>query len=208
MASIETNARLRIPVALVVIALAVASLSMIWRPEIEVWFRISGSLLCAILLTWAAMILGGKTKSGRLLLTRRRWKYFTFLGAVLAATITIAVISILAAQPDRYSPLASPLYPMFLGLFVAYLYEPEGPPLFKAPDLSDRDARAWKRNAIVSAISGISLGCIAVIAGAAGNMFAVPVLLPIAVMLLVIAAALWPMVRSRNRQRFNPQSSD
>jgi peptidoglycan/LPS O-acetylase OafA/YrhL len=204
MASRETNARLRIPLALAVIALAAASLFMIWRPEIELWFRISGSLLCAILLLWTVMILGGKTKSGRLLLTRRRWKYFIVLGVVVAATITIAVIAILAAQPDQYSPLLSPLLQMLLGLFVAHLYEPEGPPLFKAPDLSDRDARAWKRAAIVLAIIGISLGCIAVIAGATGNIYALPFLLPIVVMLLIIAAALWTILRTRKRHGTNP----
>jgi amino acid permease len=204
MASIETNARLRIPLALAVIALAAASLFLIWRPEIELWFRISGSLLCAILLLWAAMILGGKTKSGRLLLTRRRWKYFLVLGVVVAVTITIAVIAILAAQPGRYSPLLSPLVQMLLGLFAAYLYEPEGPPLFRAPDLSDRDASAWKRAATVLAIIAISLGCIAVIAGAAGNTFALPLLLPIAIMLLIIATALWTMLRARKRHQANP----
>ncbi|MFJ5696586.1 hypothetical protein [Arthrobacter sp. NPDC093139] len=204
MASIDTDARLRIPVALVVIALAIASLFLIWRPEIELWFRISGSLLCAILLLWAAMILGGKTKSGRLLLTRRRWKYFIVLSVVVAVAITIAVIAILAAQPDQDSPLVQPLVQMLLALFVAHLHEPEGPPLFKAPDLSDRDARAWKRTAIVLAIIGISLGCIAGIAGAAGNIFALPLLLPIAVMLLAIAAALWTILRARNRRRANP----
>lgn len=203
MASIGTNARLRIPVALIVIALTVASLFMIWRPEIELWFRVSGSLLCAILLTWAATILVGKTKSGGLLLTRRRWKYFIVLGGVVAVSITLAVISILAAQPDRNSPLGPPLILRLQGWVVAHLYEPEGPPLFKAPDLSDRDARAWKITAIASAIIGISLGCIAVIAGAAGNIFALPLLLPIAVMLLITGAALWMILRARNRHRTN-----
>jgi hypothetical protein len=202
MAAMDTDARLRIPVALVVIALAIASFFLIWRPEIELWFRISGSLMCAILLLWAAMILVGKTKSGRLLLTRRRWKYFIILGVVVAVAMTLAVI-IHAAQADHYSPLTSPLVSMLLALFVAHLYEPGGPPLFKAPDLSDRDARAWKRAAIVLAFLGISLGCIAGIAGAAGNIFALPLLLPIAVMLLVIAAALWTILRARNRQRAN-----
>lgn len=159
--------------------------------------------MCAILLTWAAMILVGKTKSGTLLLSRRRWKYFTILGAVVGATITLAVISILAAQPDRYSPVVSPLYPMLLGLVAAYLYEPGGPPLFKAQDPGDRDARAWKRTALVIAIIGISLGCIAVIAGASGNLHALALLLPIVVMLL-IPAVLWTMLKRRNRQRGNP----
>jgi hypothetical protein len=204
MASIDTDAKLRIPVALVVLALAIASLFSIWRPEIELWFRISGSLLCAILLLWAAMILVGKTKSGRLLLTRRRWKYFIILGVVVAVAMTLAVISIHAAQPDHYSPLTSPLVSMLLALFVAHLYEPGGPPLFKAPDLSDRDARAWKRTAIVLAIIGISLGSIAGIAGAAGNIFALPLLLPIGAVLLIIATVLWTILRTRNRQRANP----
>ena len=204
MAAIDTDAKLRIPVALVVIALAIASLFLIWRPEIELWFRISGSLLCAILLLWAAMILVGKTKSGKLLLTRRRWKYFIILSVVVAVAMTLAVISIVAAQPDHYSPLMSPLVQMLLALFVAHLYEPGGPPLVKAPHLSDRDVRAWKRAAIVLAFLGISLGCIAGIAGAAGNIFAMPLLLPIAVVLLVIAAALWMMLRARSRQRANP----
>jgi len=89
-------------------------------------------------------------------------------------------------------------------LVVAFLYEPGGPPLFRAPDLSDRDAAAWKRTAIVLAITGISLGGIAGIAGAAGNIFALPLLLPIAVMLLITAAIIWTMLRARNRHRANP----
>ena len=202
-----TDARIRIPIALAVVALAAASLFMIWRPEIEVWFRISGILLCAILLTWSAMILVGKTKSGRLLLTRRRWKYFIILGVLVAATITLAVIAILAARPGRYSPMVSPLIPMILGLFIAHLYEPEGPPLCKAPDLSDRDARVWKRTAIVLAIIGIGIGGLAGITGAAGNIFALPLLLPITVLLLVIATALWTTLRARNRKKANPYSN-
>jgi amino acid permease len=204
MASKESDTRLRITVALVAIALAVTTLIMIWRQEIELWFRISGSLMCAILLLWAAMILLGKTKSGRQILTRRRWKYFTVLGTVVAATITVAVISILAAQPDRDSPLVSPLVTMFLGLFVAYLYEPGGPPLFRAPDLSDRDAIAWKRTAIALAIIGISLGCITVIAAAAGNLYPLALLSPFVVVPLITAAIMGTMLRTRNRYRANP----
>jgi hypothetical protein len=195
---------LRIPIGLVVIALAIWALFLTWDPEIELWFRISGSLMCAILLLWAALILVGRTKSGKLILTGRRWKYFSFFGAGVAAAITLAVFFIVAAQPDQYSPLVSPLYPMFLGLAAAYLYEPEGPPLFKAPDLSDRAARAWKRNALVSAIIGISLGCIAAIAAASGNLYPLAILSPIAVVLLATAAILGTMLRTRNRRRANP----
>jgi hypothetical protein len=203
MASKESDAKLRIPIALVVIALAIAALFSTWRPEIEFWFRISGTLMCAILLLWAAMILIGKTKSGSLLLTRRRWKYLTIFGTVVAVILTLVLISILAAWPNRYSPLVPPLFPMLLGLAAAYLYEPEGPRLFKAPDLSDREARAWKRTAIALAMFGFSLGAIVVFATAAGNLYPLALLHPIVVMLLITAAVLGKMLRTRNGQKAN-----
>lgn len=199
----ETNAKRRAPGALVVIVLAAASLFMTWRPEIDLWFRISGSLLCAILFAWATMIIIGRTRSGRLPLTRRGWKYFTILGTVVALTITVVVISILAAEPDRYSSLVPPLYPMLLGLFTAYLYEPGGPPLFKVEVLGDREAGARKNTAIALAIIGISITCIAGIIGAAGNTYVLPLLLPIAIMLLVSASALWMKLRRARRMRNN-----
>lgn len=204
MASKESDTRLRIPLALVVIVLAVGGLFLTWRPEVDLWFRIGGSLMCAILLLWATMILIGKTKSGGLPLTRRRWKQFTVLGVVVAAAITLGVIiSILAALPGSRSPLVPPLYPMLLGLTAAYLYEPESPPLIRPP-ATDRDARAWKRNAIVLAIAGISLGCIAVIAAAAGNTFVRILFEGPAVVLLITAAVMGMMLRTRNRRRANP----
>lgn len=189
--------------ALIVIVFAAAGLFLTWRREIELWFRIGGSLMCAILLLWAAMILVGKTKSGRILLTRQRWKQFTVLGTVVAAAITLGVIVILAAQPGSRSPLLPPLYPMLLGLTAAYLYQPESPPLIKGP-ATDRDARAWKRNAIVLAIAGIGLGCIAVIAAAAGNTFVRILFEAPAVVLLITAAVMGTMLRTRNRRRANP----
>lgn len=204
MASKESDTRLRNPLALVVIVLAVGGLFLTWRPEVELWFRIGGSLMCAILLLWATMILIGKTKSGGLLLTRRRWKQFTVLGVVVAAAITLGVIiSILAVPPGSRSPLVPPLYPMLLGLTAAYLYEPESTPLIRPP-ATDRDARAWKRNAIVLAIAGIGLGCIAVIAAAAGNTFVRILFEGPAVVLLIAAAVVGTMLRTRNRRRANP----
>jgi hypothetical protein len=150
------------------------------------------------------MIPVGKTKSGRLLLTRRRWKQFTFLGTVVAAAITLGVIiAVLAARPGIHSPLLPPLYPILLGLAAAYLYEPESPPLIKGP-ATDRDARVWKRNAIVLAITGIGLGCIAVIAAAAGNTFIRILVEGPAVVLLITAAVIGMMLRARNRRRANP----
>ncbi|WP_171906575.1 hypothetical protein [Arthrobacter sp. SW1] len=51
MAPKETDARIRIPLAFVTSALAVAALFTIWSPENELWFKIGGTLMCAILLT-------------------------------------------------------------------------------------------------------------------------------------------------------------
>ena len=199
MAPKETDARRRIPLALVVSALTVAALFMVWSPENELWFRISGSLMCAILLTWAAFMVG-KTKSGRLLLTRQGWKYFSILAAVVAAAIVLADIVVVAARPDSYDPVLSSLFPMFLAWVAAYLYEPGGPPLLKAPELSDRAIRAWKRNALVLAITGIGLGCTAIIFGVTGDLFALAILSPIAIVNLAVAAVLWVMLRTRDRQ--------
>lgn len=204
MASKESDARFRIAVALIATALAVAALFLTWRPEIELWFRISASLMCAILLLWSALILVGTTKSGRQILTRRHWKYFTILGVVVAAAITVAEISTLAVRPVRYSPLTPPLYAMLLGLFVAYPYEPGGPPIFKAGELSDRDARAWKRTAVALAVTGIIFGCIAGIAAAVGNIFTLALVLPFVIVPLLTAAIMGTVLRARNRRRTNP----
>lgn len=196
MASIETDARLRIADALVVIALAVTSLFMIWRPETEAWFGIIQSLMPAMLILIGAVVFAGKTRAGRLVLTRRRWKYLMFVGAVLGIIIVIIVgTAIFPVRPGDNLALA--LFPAMIGFFLAHaqLYEPENTAQVKASDLSDRDARAWKRIALVPAIIGIVLGCIAGIAGAAGNIGALALLMPIAVLSLVFAAGIWMMLR-------------
>ncbi|OFI36755.1 hypothetical protein BIU82_11785 [Arthrobacter sp. SW1] len=117
----------------------------------------------------------------------------------MAAGITLVDIVIVAARPDSYDPVLSSLFPLFLAWVAAYLYEPGGPPVFKAPELNDRAAKAWKRNALASAIIGTSLGAIAIIFGVSGNLLALAVLSPIVVSLLVTAAILWAMLRTGNR---------
>lgn len=62
MASVETDARLRIADALVVLALAVTTLIMIWRTQTETWFGIAQSPFAALLVLWGATILVGKTE--------------------------------------------------------------------------------------------------------------------------------------------------
>ncbi|WP_442545247.1 hypothetical protein ACSBOX_06095 [Arthrobacter sp. KN11-1C] len=47
---------------------------------------------------------------------------------------------------------------------------------------------------------GVVVGTIAGIGAAVGNIFALPLLMPIAVLSLVFAAGIWLMLRTRNRQ--------
>jgi hypothetical protein len=199
MATKETHARLRIADALVVIALAAASLFMIWRMGTEAWFGIIRSLMPLMLLLFGATILYGKNRAGRLVLTRRKWKYFTLLGVVAGLIIVIAVTTVISTDRPGDNP-ALALFPAIIGLFVAQLYETESSAQFRASDLSDRDAKAWKRIAVVQAIVGIVLGCISGIAGMAGDIDALVLLLPIAILFMVFAAAVWTMLTMRNRQ--------
>ncbi len=189
---------LRIADALVVMALAVTSLVMIW-PATEAWLGILQSLLPAMLLLIGGVLLVGRIGAGRLVLTRRRWKYFTLVGVVLGVIIVVVVAS--AVSPGR--PGGNPalaLFPALIGLFLAQLYEPESSQQFKPTDLSDRDAKAWKLIALVAALVGIVLGCFAGMAAAAVDTGLLAFLLPIAILFLVLAAAIWVMLRTRTRQ--------
>lgn len=198
MASQETERKLRIADGLVVIALAAVSLLAIWRTAPEVWFGVLQSLMPALLVVLGGVILVGKTRAGRLLRTRRRWRYFALIGVVSAVIMTVALTSL--SSERQGGSLALVLFPAIIGLFVAQLYEPEKSAQFKAADLSDRDAKTWKRIALVPAVVGIILGCIAGVTVAAGDTGTGFLLLPIALLFLVFAAAIWMMLRSRNRQ--------
>jgi hypothetical protein len=79
MASQETEGKLRIADGLVVIALAAVSLQAIWRTAPEAWFGVLQSLMPALLVALGGVILAGKTRAGRLVRTRRRWRYFALL---------------------------------------------------------------------------------------------------------------------------------
>jgi hypothetical protein len=86
-------------------------------------FRILQSLGFAAMLFLAATIVVGKTKAGRLVLTRRRWKYFTLIGLFIAVIITFVVAAPNLDRPWANSVLS--VFPLVLGGFVAQLYEPE-----------------------------------------------------------------------------------
>ncbi|OAE01978.1 hypothetical protein [Arthrobacter sp. OY3WO11] len=199
MASQETEGKLRIADALVVIALAVVSFLAIWRTAPEALAGVLQSLMPALLVVLGGVILIGKTRAGRLVRTRRRWKYFALMGVAVALIIvTVALTSVSPERPG--GNLALGLFPAILGLFVAQLYEPEESVHFRAADLSDRDAKTWARIAVLPAVVGIVLGCIAGVTVAAGDTSTGFLLLPIAILFLVFATAIWIMLKSRNRQ--------
>jgi hypothetical protein len=168
MASRETEGKLRVADGLVVIALGVVSLLRIWRNAPEAWFGILQSLMAALLIAWGGVILVGKTRAGRLVRTRRRWRYFTLIGVVLATIIAIVVSTSISTERQEANPAAG-LLPAIIGLLVAQLYEQERAAQLKASDLSDRDAGVWKRIALAGALVGIVLGGLSGVTLAAGD---------------------------------------
>jgi hypothetical protein len=199
MASRETEGKLRVADGLVVIALGVVSLLRIWRNAPEAWFGILQSLMAALLIAWGGVILVGKTRAGRLVRTRRRWRYFTLIGVVLATIIAIVVSTSISTERQEANPAAG-LLPAIIGLLVAQLYEQERAAQLKASDLSDRDAGVWKRIALAGALVGIVLGGLSGVTLAAGDSGTGFFLLPVALLFLVLAGAIWIMLRSRTRQ--------
>lgn len=117
MASRETEGKLRVADGLVVIALGVVSLLTIWKNAPEAWFGILQSLMAALLIAWGGVILVGKTRAGRLVRTRRRWRYFTLIGVVLAAIIAIVVSTSISTERQEANPAAG-LLPAIIGLLV------------------------------------------------------------------------------------------
>lgn len=199
MASRETEGKLRVADGLVVIALGVVSLLTIWKNAPEAWFGILQSLMAALLIAWGGVILVGKTRAGRLVRTRRRWRYFTLIGVVLATIIAIVVSTSISTERQEANPAAG-LLPAIIGLLIAQLYEQERTAQLKASDLSDRDAGVWKRIALAGALVGIVLGGLSGVTLAAGDSGTGFFLLPVALLFLVLAAAIWIMLRSRTRQ--------
>lgn len=74
-------------------------------------------------LFWGVVLLVGKTRAGRLVLTRRRWKYFMLFGVVLALIIVFVAMRSSLYRPGGNAALA--MFPAITSLFIAQLYEPE-----------------------------------------------------------------------------------
>jgi hypothetical protein len=180
MPSQQTEGKLRIADGLVVIALSAFSLLTIWRTPADVVLLFQ-SRMPALLVFWGGVILVGRTRAGRLVRSRRRWRYLALLGVV--SFVVIVTIVGTSHNPERPgADLSLRLFPPIVALFVAQLYEREDSAQFKAADLSDRDAQAWKRIAYVPAALGTFLGCLASVTIAAGD------------------TVIWIVLSSRNRQ--------
>jgi peptidoglycan/LPS O-acetylase OafA/YrhL len=197
MVSKATDARLRIAVGLVVIALSFTSLFLSWRPSTEAWLGVMSSLVAVLLLALGVVVLVGRTRGRRLVLTRQRWRYFLPFAAVLLFIIVIVVTNFSLDRALGNPVLA--MFPAMTGLLLALLYEPESTAQFKPSDLTDRDVRTWKRISFVLGLIGVVVGSISGVAGVAGNITMLALLLPIAILFLVLAAAIVVMLKSRNR---------
>ncbi|MDQ0850712.1 hypothetical protein QFZ65_002650 [Arthrobacter sp. B3I9] len=115
----------------------------------------------------------------------------------------VIIVTIVGTTLNPQGPgadLSLRLFPPIVALFVAQLYEREDSAQFKAADLSDRDAEAWKRIAVVPAVLGVVLGCLAGMTIASGDTSLGFLLLPVALLFLTFAVVIWIMLGSRNRQ--------
>lgn len=200
MVSKGTGAGLRIAGGLVIIALGFASLFLYWYPGAGDRDPVPRNLSILVAVGQFALgivVMVGRTKAGRLVLTRRQWKYFA-----LVAIVLVTIILIMVTQPNLDRPGGN----VFLGSlsvlisgFVAQLYEPESTAQFKLSNFSDRDAGTWKSMSRVLALMGVSVGAVAGIAGAVGNIMMLELLWPIAFVSLIFAAGIWMMLRTRDR---------
>jgi hypothetical protein len=201
MASERVETRLRVADGLLVIALVIISLVMVWSQVPVVSPGILLSIASGILIILGFLVLIGKTRTGRLVRTHRRWKCILLIGVAVVFT-TLAGVTLIIDRPGGNPAL--PLFPVIVGGFVAQLFESEATAKFtmaaQMAALGDRDAKVWKRFSLVLVLVGIVLGCVAAVAGASGNVTLVSILLPIGILVMVLAAAIWVPLRSRNRQ--------
>ena len=190
---IETS--IRIVGGLLVIVLAVISLIMIWSQSPEVLTGIAISLAAAAAIVLGATIVVGRTRAGRMVLTHRRWKYGLLIGDMVVYAVTAVVLH----RPGGNPGLA--VFPIGVAIFVALLFESET--VAAAPklgSLTERNVRSWTRILRMTAIGGLVLCCISVVAAVVGNFVLVSLLLPLAIIFLFFAGAIWVWLRSVRRQ--------
>ncbi|ALV45310.1 hypothetical protein MB46_07180 [Arthrobacter alpinus] len=195
MASQRVETCLRIAGGLVVIILAVVSLVLMRTHSPDVLPRIAISLAAAAAIFWGFTVVVGRTRSGRIVLTRRRWKYGLLIGVI----VVYAVLVVAVHRPA--SNLGFAVFPIGVAIFVGQLFESEtvaAAPMVGA--VTDRNVRSWRRIALVTAVVGGVLCCVSAMAAFAGNLSVVALLLPVAIVSLVFAAVFWVWLRSIRRQ--------
>lgn len=154
------------------------------------------SLAGAAVIFWGAVIVVGRTRAGRVVLTRRRWKYGLLIGVIVVCTVTAVVLN----RPVGNPGLA--VFPIVVGIFVAQLFESEAVAASRAAltPLTHRNVRSWTRIVRVTAVAGVALCCISVVAAVVGNLVLVSLVLPVAIISLFFAGAIWVWLRSVRRQ--------
>lgn len=182
---------------MLVIALAVVSLLMVWGSRGDSQFRNLQTVLAGVVIALGLAVSIGKSRSGRLVLTRRRWRYVL----LIVPAAVIAVILVLDTVWFTRAPSAiTAMFPSILGGLVSQMFEPEGTAGFKASDLGERDARVWRRILWACVLATVLVGSIGAFAAATGNLTVGALMLPFAGLFLFFAVAIWILLRSRTRQ--------
>lgn len=124
MASIKTERALRIADGTVVVALAVISLASLWWLSPNPWIGVPQGILAIMLILLGGAVLVGRTRYGRLVRTRRRWKYLTGLGAI-ALLLGLMSVSVIGSPGQLGSNPVAGLLPALMALMIVQFYEAE-----------------------------------------------------------------------------------
>jgi hypothetical protein len=139
----------------------------------------------------------GKSRSGRLVLTRRWWRY-VFPIVITASSAIVLIFD--TAWFTRAPSAITATFPCLVGLGVSQMFESEESARFKASDLSERDAKTWRRILWAFVFATVLFGSIGALAAATGDLTAAALMLPLAVVSLLSAIAIWTLLRARTRQ--------
>jgi hypothetical protein len=198
MASRHFETQVRIGAGLLAIALAGVSLFMMWAPPTgDYLFRNLQTAMAGVVIVMGLMVCVGRSRSGRLVLTRRRWRFALLLAVtVLGAAVLLLDTGWFTRAP---TPIAA-IFPIFVGLGLAPMFEPEATVGFKASDLSEKDAKTWRRILWACVLLTVVLGASSVFAAVSGNPTLGALMLPFAGLFLSFVFVIWILLRARIRQ--------
>jgi hypothetical protein len=128
-------------------------------------------------------------------------------GGLLIIVLTLVFVIILWSQaPNVWTGIAlsgGAVGTMVMGIALVlgrtWAWQPEGAAT-STTTLTDRNVRVWNRVVLVSAVVGVLLCCIGVVATATGNLTLASVVLPLTVIFLAFATLIWVQLRSVKRQ--------